>query len=111
LELKPGSLLLQTISHGRPHPTLAGLAVRKAWESLPQEFPEMVLVSLKLYELRLEGEFAFSSTTKSSPLNDIVLCFKRLCQENFERIKAGPGDYWAPGYIESQADPGASKPV
>jgi hypothetical protein len=106
LELKPGPLVLQTITKGRPHPTLAGIAVRKAWDRLPQEFPEIILVNLKLHEKRLEGDFAFASVSKSPPLTEIVQSFKKFCQESFASLKVEPGEYWAPGYIQSPPEAG-----
>jgi hypothetical protein len=101
LELKPGDFVLRHEKLGKSRMTALGLAVRKAWNELPKEFAGLAAGDLTLRPLSLEGVLHFNPKIEKSPLAEVVMRFKLLCQERFALLKEEPSDLWVPGFIES----------
>ncbi len=100
LELKPGPFRLRRENEGRSRITVLGLAVRKAWDDLPGEFPGLMVFDLGIHARMLEGVIGFPPASAKTAMTEVVRRFKGLCQNRFALLRDEPGDLWAPGFIE-----------
>ena len=79
------------------YPSRQGLAVRRAWQEIPQYHPQVKLLGFQLMPDHIHG-IIYVTTPMLQPLGRLIQGFKKGCRDAINAIAPDGGTLWEEGY-------------